>query len=266
MYYDRIVIGHRSDKSDLISSLYSHGKVETGDAVTRLTVLAGEAGQYRISQLDDYSNLPRRKFLYKPPVSLSLSARVSSENLPGTWGFGFWNDPFSVGMGVKGSGVRLPALPQAVWFFFGSTRNDLSFQSETSANGLIAAVFASTRVPSILLPLAFPAMPLLSVRPVARLMRRAAARTIGDTFCSLDINPTDWHTYQLDWHPDSTSFMIDGRSAFKTRLSPSAPLGLVIWMDNQYAAFTSKGVVRFGTEANTQSAWLEFKELGISAV
>lgn len=253
-------------KTDLLSSLCSHGKVETGEAVTRLTVEPGEAGQYRLSQQDDYSNLPRGKFLYKPPVSLSLSARVSEEDLPGTWGFGFWNDPFSAGLSIKGSGFRLPALPQAVWFFFSSSRNDLSYQSNTPVNGLTAAVFSSINVPSALLVLAAPAMLFLPVKPAARLIRRAASRVIHDTYCPLDINPTDWHTYRLDWQPDSTCFSLDGRSVFETRLSPRGPLGLVIWMDNQYACFSASGVVRFGTEANSQPGWMEFKDLEIKSI
>jgi hypothetical protein len=38
---------------------------------------------------------------------------------------------------------------------------------------------------------------------------------------------------------------------------------LVIWIDNQYAAFTPQGQVRFGLEA-TPPAWLEIRGLRIA--
>ncbi len=265
MYYDRNVIGHSRNDSDVLPLLRPRGLVETRESITRLTVPAGTSGKYRLSQLDDYSNLPRKKFLYNPPATLSLSARVSSENLPGTWGFGLWNDPFSAGIGIKGSGFRLPALPQTAWFFFGSALNDLSFQSRTPAIGFTAAVFASARVPDILLPLAAPAMLAVPMRPLARLVRRTASKIIRDTYQPLDIQTTDWHTYRLDWHPDTTSFQIDEKTVFETHLSPHPPLGLVVWMDNQYACFSASGIVRFGTESNPQPAWMEIKDLKINA-
>ena len=109
----------------------------------KLAISAGEVGKYRIAQHDDYSGLSRKDFIHYPPLSLTLQAKVSEKSLPGTWGFGFWNDPFSLGIGVKGSGVRLPALPQAVWFFYGSPKNDLSFHATEAANGWMASVFTS---------------------------------------------------------------------------------------------------------------------------
>ena len=101
--------------------------------VTRLSIESGDHNRYRIAQLDNYFYCSRRNFVYTPPVSITLEARVSANDLPGTWGFGFWNDPFSLGIGIKGSGWRLPALPQAVWFFYGSAANDLSFNSQKPA-------------------------------------------------------------------------------------------------------------------------------------
>ena len=57
---------------------------------------AGAAGNYRLAQLDNYANLSREGFPHKQPASLSLRCRVSCADLPGTWGFGFWNDPSRV--------------------------------------------------------------------------------------------------------------------------------------------------------------------------
>jgi hypothetical protein len=83
----------------------------------RLSIPSGKANQYRLAQLDDYTQLRRKEFPLRAPVSLSLSARTSSESIPGTWGFGLWNDPFGLSLGFGGTPWRLPALSNAAWFF-----------------------------------------------------------------------------------------------------------------------------------------------------
>lgn len=237
---------------------------ENGKPITRLSIPAGERSLYRIAQLDDYFNHPRRDFQYSPPVSLSLDARVSANGLPGTWGFGFWNDPFSAGIGIKGSGWRLPTFPQAAWFFYGSSANDLSFNSNNAANGLMASVFASPISPSMLLTPVLPGILLLPIRPAARLIRRFIARYVRDEFQKLDHDASIWHTYHLSWLPDGVRYIVDGSQIFSTLLSPRPPLGLVIWIDNQFAAFSSKGCVSWGMESNNDPTWLEIKEFKIT--
>jgi hypothetical protein len=54
---------------------------------------------------------------------------------------------------------------------------------------------------------------------------------------------------------------VDGQPALRCEASPRAPLGLVIWIDNQYAAFTRRGRLSWGLEANPQEAWLEVADL-----
>jgi hypothetical protein len=82
----------------------------SGPAAWRLEIPAGPAGQYRLAQLDDYAHLPRGAFPWHPPLTLSLRGCASAVDLPGTWGFGLWNDPFGLAF-VKGGGLRLPSLP-----------------------------------------------------------------------------------------------------------------------------------------------------------
>ena len=244
------------------------GPVTSSDTPDGLTLLfrieAGLAGRYRLAQMDDYSRLPRGKLLYRPPVSLTLQARVSDTLLPGTWGFGFWNDPFALGIGVRGSGVRLPALPQAAWFFFGSPKNDLSFSSTTPANGLMASVFASRPVPPALLTLGLPLIPLLLTRNTARQVRRAAARFIHDEYAILNHDASQWRAYRLDWLTESVIFSVDGQVVYTSMASPRSPLGLVIWIDNQFAAFSAEGSVQFGTQENPAPALLEIRDPVIS--
>jgi len=46
-------------------------------------------------------------------------------------------------------------------------------------------------------------------------------------------------------------------------ISPRPPLGLVIWMDNQYAAFTPGGKIGIGVLDHPDPAWLEIRALEI---
>jgi len=61
--------------------------------------------------------------MHAPPCTFSLHARLSGTDLPGTWGFGLWNDPFGLSLGFGGQAARLPALPQAAWFMHASPPN-----------------------------------------------------------------------------------------------------------------------------------------------
>ena len=51
---------------------------------------------------------------------------------------------------------------------------------------------------------------------------------------------------------------------FESAVSPNPPLGLVIWIDNQYAAFTPEGKIGFGVLANPEPAWLEVKDIELT--
>jgi hypothetical protein len=48
---------------------------------------------------------------------------------------------------------------------------------------------------------------------------------------------------------------------FEPSISPHGPLGLVIWIDNQFAAIPPSGKVRFGTLPTPEPAWLEVEGL-----
>lgn len=228
----------------------------------RLCMPAGAGGSYRLAQLDDYGTLSRKHFPWKPPVSLEVRARVSEADLPGTWGFGLWNDPFAASLGLRGTARRVPALPQAAWFFHASPPNHLALHDTHPAQGLLAATFASRRIPTLLLATALPALPLLAWPPAARRLRRVGRWFVAEDATRLDLDPTQWHTYRLDWRADAVDFSVDGESCFATPVTPRGPLGLVLWIDNQYAAFPPDGRLRFGTLPNP-SAWLELADLSI---
>jgi hypothetical protein len=234
------------------------GKVqEIRPGAWKLSLPDGPAGVYRWAQLDDYLPLPSSRFLWRPPFSLKLRARVSGPDLPGTWGFGLWNDPFSMSFGLGGAARRIPALPNCAWFFHGSPPNFLSLRDDLPAQGFFAGTFQAPRLPAPLLALGSPAAALLLMPITARLLRRIARIAIRQDGARVDADPVEWHEYRLDWLKKRARFHIDGREFLDTGISPSGPLGLVLWIDNQYAAFPPNGRVRFGTVSNPEAAWLE---------
>lgn len=228
----------------------------------RFSLPAGEAGTYRLAQLDDYGDRSRSALPWTPPVRLELRARVSAQTLPGTWGFGWWNDPFAASLGLGGTVRRLPALPNAAWFFYASPPNYLAFRDTHPAQGLLAATFAALRIPPLLLVLGAPFLPLLFWSPTAQLLRRLARLAVDEDAVGLEIDPTQWHAYTLLWEETGVRAFVDDQLRFVTSVAPHGPLGLVLWIDNQYAALPSDGRLRWGTLANP-AAWLELAEIQV---
>ena len=238
-----------------------------------LSIPAGRADQYRLAQVDDYTHLSRRNFPLGLPLSVSLSARASSNSIPGTWGFGLWNDPFGMSLGLGGSPFRLPVLPNAIWFFGASEESYLSFrastvpptsggsaQREIDANGFLAQTFRAPRFHPRLISAG------LSLPFSPRMSRRLLGRVIDDEGIRLSVDVTQWHGYRLDWREDRVSFQVDEALVFDSNVSPRSPLGLVIWIDNQYAAFTPEGKFGFGVMENPVPAWLEVKDIDVRSL
>ena len=263
----------------------------------RLVIPTGKADQYRLSQLDDYTKTKRSDFPLRYPIDLSLSARVSSESIPGTWGFGLWNDPFGLSLGFGGNPFRLPALPNAVWFFGASPESYLSFQDVSHAeqsdegnsrsldearvtphsgasstsratdaplsaqhdayNGFLAQTFRSPKFHPRLIPAGL-ALPFSRKKA-----RQLLGKVIVDEGTSVSVDVTEWHRYRLDWHEKRVSFEVDDTVVFESSVSPNPPLGLVIWIDNQFAAFTPEGRIGFGVLENPEPAWLEVKDIEV---
>lgn len=236
---------------------------QAGPSIWRLALPAGDARHYRLAQLDDYSHLPRRAFLHQAPVTLSLRARACNQEIPGTWGFGLWNDPFSMGLLAGNRMPRLPTLPNTIWFFFASAPNYLSLRDDLPARGGLAAAFHTPAWARRLLPVGILSLPLLALPPGRRLLRRLARRIILQQAVELATDPTEWHNYRLEWKPDAASFQVDGRILLETRLAPSGRLGLVIWIDNQYLSFTPDGRIRYGVLPCSEPAWIEISDLAV---
>ena len=249
---------------ELRALLSTGGRAEAKRAgAWHLSIPEGPAASYRVAQIDDYSHLGRRSFRWQPPLKLHVRARVSGPALPGTWGFGLWNDPFTAQLGF-GAGHRLPALPNAAWFFYASPPNYLALSDSHPAQGMLAATFSSPHVPSSLLALGAPVLALAILPWWARLLRRVGRHIVGDDAISLDLDPAVWHDYEVDWHRDHVAFRVDERPCFRTPISPRGPLGLVLWIDNQYMALPPDGRLRFGALAGPD-AWLDLDRVGVEA-
>ena len=225
---------------------------------SRLLIPVGPADKYRLAQLDDYATLSRGRFPLRSPLRLNLSARVSSQFIPGTWGFGLWNDPFGLSLGFGGNPFRLPALPNAVWFFGASPESHLSFRDNKPGQGFLAQTFRSPAFHPLLVP-AGAALPFSR-----KTARRFLGRVIAEDGARISVDVTQWHSYQLDWREEWVSFEVDETLVFKSPVSPPPPLGLVIWIDNQYAAFTPEGKIGFGVLENPEPAWLEVQDIELT--
>jgi len=258
-------------------------KISDAPAHYRLSIPSGSSDSYRLAQLDGYASLSRRRFpLRFPPsaslrtsLSLSLSARTSSDSIAGTWGFGLWNDPFGISLGFGGSPFRLPALPNAAWFFGASKENYLSFRDASTAsgldtgeknarptrppvgNGFLAQAFRSPKFHPWLVPA------VLALPFSRKLARRWLGKVIHDDGVALSVDVTQWHRYRLDWSLTRVAFEVDDAPVFESAVSPNPPLGLVIWIDNQYAAFTPEGRIAMGV-LEGKDEWLEIKDLEIN--
>jgi hypothetical protein len=252
-----------------------------------LEIPPGEAGAYRLAQLDDYAGLPRGRFPLRAPSTLSLRCRVSEPaltpspspkgrgELSGTWGFGFWNDPFAFSFGLQGKPRRLPVLPNACWFFHASEENHLSFrppiaepamggpQGGHPGHGFLAQSFRSPKIPSLLLAPGVLGLPLLFSKTISKYLRAVVGKIIGEDSLLLDLDVTQWHTYNLSWRESRVSFSVDDAIVFETSVSPRGPLGVVIWIDNQYAAWTPEGRIGMGTLQQKTTGWMEIEQVEV---
>ena len=237
--------------------------VKLADSAWRLEIPPNARASYRLAQLDDHGGLRRSDFHWKPPLKMSLQARVSAPDIPGTWGFGLWNDPFSFLIAYGGVVPRLPALPEAAWFFHASPHNYLSLRDDLPGSGFLAATFNSKKVPFLLLAVAAPLMAFSFLPGAAQAVRKWLRRLVHQDAALVDTSITEWHLYGMEWTSTKVRFSLDGMSILETGISPSSPLSLVIWVDNQFAALPPKGRLRYGTLPNLEPAWMELRELSI---
>lgn len=252
-----------SDLPTFQKSFSNGGQLKATNEKWQLEIPAGKAGMYRLAQIDDYHHLSRNKFPHTPPVEITLDCRSSSNIHPGTWGFGLWNDPFSLSVGLGGGSRRFPALPNSAWFFFASEPNYLSLRDDLPAFGQHAAVFRSVNIHPALLATFSLLLPGLLIPSIGQTVRRLLREWIQQDAVSLDHDATVWTQYKIQWGPEFTRFYVNNQLTLETQINPIGPLGFVLWIDNQYAAFPPNGRLAYGTLPNSEPAWIDFHHLRI---
>jgi hypothetical protein len=236
----------------------------TQPLIDRATLHLAPAQRYADAQLDDTQALARDRFHWKPPLRLSVRARASVPDPRGTFGFGFWNDPFSLSLGMGGAARKLPAAPQCAWFFYGSPPHDLPLAEGVPGSGWKAQTLSFRRLPPLLLaPIAAGGM-LLAAWPFTRRWAfRRALRFYSAEEQLLGIDPSEWHTYTIEWTASSAWFSVDGMEVMRSFHPPHAPLGLVLWIDNQYAIASPEKGFGFGVLPLGREQALELEDARI---
>jgi hypothetical protein len=217
--------------------------------------------QYTNAQIDDYQALSRAVFPHCPGVTMSLRARFShnADQLRGTAGFGFWNDPFGM------TGPRRPTLPRALWFFFSDSASNMALALDVPGPGWKAATIDAWRWPFFLLaPTAPIAMPLMNIKALYRRLWPLGQRAIGVHEAPLDLDMTAWHSYRIAWQPASVRFFVDETLVLHADQAPRGRVGLVIWKDNQAMTVTPWNLPRHQLVASAAEQWLEIADLVIT--
>ncbi len=222
------------------------------DSTIYCTVGSTDGQSYHDAQLLDYAGLPRWHYPWRPPLRLKIRAWAShgTDQLRGTAGFGFWNQPYS-------HGQWWPRFPRAIWFFFGSVPNNMALAKGVPGNGWKAATFdALTPLFLALAPLAPVGFILMRISPLYRLLWPIGQHAIGVSESLLPVDIAEPHTYELRWLPRSAQFFVDGELVHYAPCSPRGPLGFVAWIDNQYAIVTPQGHVGYGYLPLETGQWL----------
>ena len=250
------------------------GTLEAEGSGLRFCLRDAAAAGYSNAQIDDYQGLPRREFVWRPPLRLTVRARFShlpatgdtpQSGLKGTAGFGFWNDPFLM------TEPRVPALPRAAWFFHASPPSNMKLDLGTPGRGWKAATIDALRPAALLLaPLALPAMLLMNVRALYRRLWPPIQRRLNVAEALVNVDTREWHIYELAWGTERARFTVAAEGAQPRQVldapAPHGPLGFVIWMDNQYLVATPRGKVRWGVLDVPGEQWLDVSHLAIEPV
>ena len=237
------------------------GGVVRTEAGLRFVNPPGAGKRYCNAQIDDYQGLARRDFLWRPPLRLRVTARFSDAagQLRGTAGFGFWNDPFWM------TGRRVPALPAALWFFYASAPSDMALASGVPGAGWKAATldarspWSAMHLPALALAMPFLHAPRLKARLWPHFQR---GLRIAEAPIAADM--TAWQCYELVWEPASVHFTVNGRALLTAR-APAGPLGLVVWLDNQWLVARPDGRLGGGVLPRDNPQWMEIAGLEIEA-
>jgi hypothetical protein len=208
---------------------------------------------YADAQFDDCQGRGRGELPWRPPLRLSLRARLSPE-LHGTAGFGFWNNP----------GAWPFALPRAIWFLHSSPPANIALADGVPGQGWKAASIDATGPEALAWAPVAPAVLLLNHwRPFRRAVWPRVQHALRVAEALLPCVPSEWADYSLDWLPERASWRVNGHVVLETDRPARGPLGFVAWVDNQWAAATLRGQLGWGLCEAPAPQWLEIAWLEI---
>jgi hypothetical protein len=98
------------------------------------------------------------------------------------------------------------------------------------------------------------------------LFRRLARSLIRQETACFDADLTQWHHYKLVWESGGVHFLLDNSLIFESARAPSTPLGIVMWIDNQFLATTADGRFDYGYLETVSPAWIEIKDFRIESL
>jgi len=160
--------------------------------------------------------------------------------------------------------IRRPALPQAIWFFHASPPGNMKLDRRVPGHGWKAAAIDAGRPAAWLLaPLAPLAVLLMRFETPYRALWPRIQRALHIQEALVRDDMTAWHTYVIDWGTRRSRFFVDGRSLGRSFPSPHGPLGLVVWLDNQYMIVTPQGRFRWGLLDIQGEQWMEVEQLSV---
>ncbi len=227
----------------------------------RLLLPDATRSRYSNAQIDDTSGRRRRHYRWRPPLRLELDARFSHSgtDLVGTAGFGFWNAPFGAGLAM------IPALPQTLWFFYGSPPHNVPLAHGVPGWGWKAASLDAARWSALAwAPIAPFAILAMQSTTVYRWLWPRIQRSLAVAEALVPGQMNEWRHYVLDWQDGRARFLVDDQLVLETAEVPRGPLGFVAWMDNQYAIATPRGRYGWGLLDVTSPQWLDIGGLSIS--
>jgi hypothetical protein len=73
-----------------------------------------------------------------------------------------------------------------------------------------------------------------------------------------------WHTYTLEWRARRARFLVDGQPVLDAPTAPAGPLGLVLWLDNQYLVAQPWGRLRHGLLDAPGRQYLEIASIEVT--
>lgn len=223
----------------------------------RLAVEDAPEGILSDAELNDLRGARRRDLPWRPPLRLEVEAVAShpAEQMRGTAGFGFWNDPFDPAQGTA-------AAPNAVWFFNTSPPANMPFAPGGAPHGWKAAALNGGTMPDWLAAAGAALLRTPRLGPLLyRVARNSAVRAAEAVLASrLD----ERHVYRIDWRADYADFWVDGQRVLRAVAPPVASLGFVAWVDNNCADETGTADLALRRLAVPQRQWLEISRIRIA--